>query len=298
MIAGETKMTTNFEQGLDVAGNVNLTGNITVGGNTITGDADTDNVTFNADISSHIIPDLDKTYSLGTITKRWDNIFGDSLNLESDLSAASAVITNSVTAEEFISTSTGTPTLSSGSDININPTGQVNVTSDMEVTGNLLVQGLLSNLTNWSIVENSGVLTFTNSSTSNNITMQNGVDGELALQSDVTSAVTGLASETYVQNYVAANAGGSGSEIIYSGNGSQTLNPGDTAVIKLLGDLSGNSVGTVLYRNGSVNDRLINNNYSPSAYATYTNNTGSAITGVGVILLNNAVNHFWFIDRA
>ena len=291
-------MTTNFEQGLDVAGNVNLTGNITVGGNTITGDADTDSVTFNADVSSSIIPDLDKTYSLGTLTKRWDNIFGDALNLESGLSADSAVITNSVTAEEFISTSTGTPTLSSGSDININPTGQVNVTSDMEVTGNLLVQGVLSNLTNWSIVEVGGVLQFQNSVTNNNITMQNGVDGELALQSDVTSAVTGLASETYVQNYVAANAGGSGSEIIYSGNGSQTLNPGDTAVIKLLGDLSGNSVGTVLYRNGDNNDRLINNNYNPSSYATYTNNTGSAITGVGVILLSNPVNHFWFIDRA
>lgn len=106
------------------------------------------------------------------------------------------------------------------------------------------------------------------------------------------------ATKQYVDSEITANSGGSGSEIIYSGNGSQTLNPGDTAVIKLLGDLSGNSVGTVLYRNGDNNDRLINNNYSPSAYATYTNNTGSAITGVGVILLNNAVNHFWFIDRA
>lgn len=105
------------------------------------------------------------------------------------------------------------------------------------------------------------------------------------------------ATKAYVDTAV-ASAGGGGSEIIYSGNGSQTLNPGDTAVIKLLGDLSGNSVGTVLYRNGDNNDRLINNNYSPSAYATYTNSTGSAITGVGVILLSNPVNHFWFIDRA
>ena len=106
------------------------------------------------------------------------------------------------------------------------------------------------------------------------------------------------ATKQYVDSEITANSGGSGSEIIYSGNGSQTLNPGDTAVIKLLGDLSGNSVGTVLYRNGDNNDRLINNNYSPSAYATYTNNTGSAITGVGVILVSNQVNHFWFIDRA
>jgi hypothetical protein len=235
-------MTTNFEQGLDVAGNVNLTGNITVGGNTITGDADTDSVTFNADVSSNIIPDLDKTYSLGTLTKRWDNIFGDALNLESGLSADSAVITNSVTAEEFISTSTGTPTLSSGSDININPTGQVNVTSDMEVTGNLLVQGVLSNLTNWSIVEVGGVLQFQNSVTNNTISLPNNVDGTVALTSDITTAETNItnayqayadqaeadaittasldatskanaaetSANTYTDNQIAANAGGGG----------------------------------------------------------------------------------------
>ena len=204
-------MSTNFEQGLDVAGNVSLTGNIVVGGNTISGDTDTDSVTFNADVSSHIIPDADKTYSLGTLTKRWDNIFGDALNLESGLSADSAVITNSVTAEEFISTSTGTPTLSSGSDIIINPAGQVNVTSAMEVTGNLLVQGVLSNLTNWSIVEVGGVLQFQNSVTNNTISLPSNVDGTVALTSDITTAETNIttAYEAYTDAAI-ANVGGGG----------------------------------------------------------------------------------------
>ncbi len=90
----------------------------------------------------------------------------------------------------------------------------------------------------------------------------------------------------------------SGSEIIYTGNGSQVLYAGDTAVIKLLGGLSGNSVGTILYRNGNGNDRLINNNYSPSAYAVYTNSTGSTITGVGASVISNPVPFLWFINRA
>ena len=295
-------MTTNFEQGLDVEGNVNLTGNIIVGGNTITGDTNTDNITFNADVSSDIIPNVDKTYSLGTITKRWDNIFGDALNLESGLSAASAVVTTSVTAEEFISTSTGTPTLSSGSDIIINPAGQVNVTSDIEVTGNLLVQGVLSNLTNWSIVETSGVLTFVNSVSGNTVTVPDTTDtlatqtyvdnlvtaqdldfagdtgGNLSIDLDsevltiaggtgintagsgntitisVDSSVTaGLASESYVQNYVAANAGGGGGasiaaapEVILTGLTQGSINltgvePGEVVVAWLADHATSNT---------------------------------------------------------
>ena len=220
-------MSTNFEQGLDVEGNVNLTGNIIVGGNTVAGDANTDNVTFNADVSSDIIPDVDKTYSLGTITKRWDNIFGDALNLESGLSAASAVVTTSVTAEEFISTSTGTPTLSSGSDIIINPTGQVNVTSDIEVTGNLLVQGVLSNLLNWSIVESSGVLTFVNSVSGNTVTLPDVTD-TLATQAYVNQQITaenldfagdtGGTLEIDLDSEVLTIAGGTGIDTVGSGN--------------------------------------------------------------------------------
>lgn len=96
------------------------------------------------------------------------------------------------------------------------------------------------------------------------------------------------------------SGGGSGFELQYgqAGASGATLNPGDTAVIKLLGGLSGNSAGVVLSRNLDGNDRLINSNYSPSAIATYTNSGGSAITGVAASIISNPVNFFWGIDRA
>ena len=58
---GEVHVYSNME----VDGNIHATGNITADGNIVLGDADTDSITFNADVASDIIPDLDNTYNLG-----------------------------------------------------------------------------------------------------------------------------------------------------------------------------------------------------------------------------------------
>jgi len=58
----------------NVTGNIVATGNITADGNITLGDADTDNVTFNAEINSNIIPDATNTYSLGSATKYWADV--------------------------------------------------------------------------------------------------------------------------------------------------------------------------------------------------------------------------------
>ena len=50
----------------NVYGNITATGNITADGSITIGDADTDNVTFNAEINSDIIPDATDTYQLGS----------------------------------------------------------------------------------------------------------------------------------------------------------------------------------------------------------------------------------------
>ena len=50
----------------NVTGNISATGNITADGNITIGDADTDNITFNAEIASDIVPDADDTYALGS----------------------------------------------------------------------------------------------------------------------------------------------------------------------------------------------------------------------------------------
>jgi hypothetical protein len=72
--------TTKFKQDLDVTGNIVLSGNITANGNVILGDADTDSISLGADIISNIVPDVDATYDLGTITKTWREVFTSKVN--------------------------------------------------------------------------------------------------------------------------------------------------------------------------------------------------------------------------
>ena len=155
----------------------------------------------------------------------------------------------------------------------------------------------------WVELANQSDLTTTNSNvtnlTNNKLNLSGGtMTGTLTL-SGAPSSNLHAATKAYVDTAV-ASAGGGSLELQYGqyGASNATLNPGDTAIIKLLGDLSGNSVGVALSRNNDGNDRLINSNFSPSAIATYTNNTGSAITGVNASLLSNPVNFMWFIDRA
>ena len=59
---------------MDVQGNINATGNISADGNITLGDADTDDVIFQGEIASNILPDADNTHSLGTATKRWKEL--------------------------------------------------------------------------------------------------------------------------------------------------------------------------------------------------------------------------------
>jgi hypothetical protein len=63
---------------LTVAGNATVTGTTTFNGGTLTlGDSASDNVVFGADVDSHIIPDDDNTYDLGSSSQEWRDIFID-----------------------------------------------------------------------------------------------------------------------------------------------------------------------------------------------------------------------------
>ena len=82
-----------------VGGNLSVTGNATIAGNLTFGDADTDTVSFSADIDSNIIPDDNNTYDLGSATKQWRNVYVDgtayvdTVNLNgTDISATAAEI--------------------------------------------------------------------------------------------------------------------------------------------------------------------------------------------------------------
>jgi cytoskeletal protein CcmA (bactofilin family) len=116
-------MTTYFKQGLDVTGNVNLTGNITVGGDQNFGDVNTDSITFTADITSNIVPDVSNTYDLGLTGQRWRTLYGKDLNLDGN-----GDITGNLTVDGTLSTTTG----------------NLDIDGNGDISGNLNVDGILS----------------------------------------------------------------------------------------------------------------------------------------------------------
>jgi hypothetical protein len=321
-------MTTYFKQGLDVTGNVNLTGNITVGGDQTFGDANTDSITLNADITSNIVPDVTNTYDLGATSKNWRDLF-----ISNDITVGNSVVALTVATLGDLTVGaninlTGAISSSNSSEHNLGKVvindDQISVTAThelklsspanliLEPTDNIWISAGTKLIFEGTAPDDFEIKLQATTVTADREIILPDAEGTLALQSYVDTAETDAraytdtretaittAYQTYTDTAVASSGGG-GSEIQYgqAGASGATLNPGDTAVIKLLGDLTGNSVGVVLSRNLDGNDRLINSNFSPSAYATYTNNTGSAITGVAASLLSNPVNYMWFIDRA
>jgi len=80
LVVDETStLTGNVTASADVSvgGNLTVTGNATINGNLTFGNADTDTVSFGAEIDSSIIPDDDDTFDLGSSTKQWRNLFID-----------------------------------------------------------------------------------------------------------------------------------------------------------------------------------------------------------------------------
>ncbi len=72
----------------NVYGNITVTGNIQADGNIIVGDANTDNITINADVASNIIPDQNDFYTLGNSSFKWadlwvQNVYADGVVSES-----------------------------------------------------------------------------------------------------------------------------------------------------------------------------------------------------------------------
>lgn len=90
-------------------GNVNIDGDLTVdgiavlnatldGAGTITlGDSNIDNIIFSADVNSHVVPNTDNTYDLGSSTKEWRNLYVDGTGNIDDVQADTVTITTTLT---------------------------------------------------------------------------------------------------------------------------------------------------------------------------------------------------------
>jgi hypothetical protein len=67
-------------------GNITLDGNITFGSTDQSG-ANADTISFNADINTDIIPNLNGTYSLGSLSKKWEGLYTELINGEQVISS-------------------------------------------------------------------------------------------------------------------------------------------------------------------------------------------------------------------
>ena len=75
-------------ENLLVHGNIHANGNITSDGDLTLGNADTDTVTFGADLGSSILPTTDSSYDLGNTTNRFANAYIDDIIVTSNVVSA------------------------------------------------------------------------------------------------------------------------------------------------------------------------------------------------------------------
>ena len=130
---------------LAVGGNTTMSGTLTVDGevtfkagtnsNINLGDANTDNVVFNADVNSNIIPNTDDAYDLGSSTQEWRHVYVDGTVNADNVAADSATIgTLTVTGDTTLN---NTITVQDSAYI----TGDLDLGSNLDVAGNVNVIG-------------------------------------------------------------------------------------------------------------------------------------------------------------
>ena len=64
---------------LHIQGNAKVTGDLTLGGQITLGDADSDDVVFEAEVSSSLIPNNDDAFDLGKSSQQWKDIYVDGI---------------------------------------------------------------------------------------------------------------------------------------------------------------------------------------------------------------------------
>jgi cytoskeletal protein CcmA (bactofilin family) len=152
-IAGKLEVSdsADFKDNLSVQGNLAVGGNTTMSGtltvdgevtfkagansNINLGDANTDNVVFNADVNSNIIPNTDDTYDLGSSSQEWRHVYVDGTVNADNVAADSATVgTLTVTGDTTLN---NTITVQDSAYI----TGNLDLGSNLDVAGNVNVTG-------------------------------------------------------------------------------------------------------------------------------------------------------------
>jgi urease beta subunit len=111
-----------------INGNLHATGAITADGDLTLGDANTDNIVFNADINSNVLPNITDRYDLGSADKRWRSTFQQKMYV-GDISIENDTISNFRTNGDVVLSANGLGI--------IELTSYTKLDSDLEVLGNI-----------------------------------------------------------------------------------------------------------------------------------------------------------------
>ena len=164
--------------GIDVTTNATFDGNVTLGDNAL------DNVIFNADVNSNIIPNTDVAFNLGAPAQRWNNIyFGGSL-LGGAATFSSLTVTGQSDLQGQILNSTG----NNGGAVYVNDaftvTGATALQSTLNVTGTTILQNTLdAQQAIFNSTGNNGGAVFVNDflTVAQTATFQSTIDAQMAI---------------------------------------------------------------------------------------------------------------------
>ena len=104
---------TNIASNVNITNNLDVSGNIDVAGALIRlGDDPGDKITLNTPINQNFLPDVNSSYTLGSSTKRWQNVYVDDTDID-DIRIFDNVITTTTSNAnlELLSNSAGTVNL-------------------------------------------------------------------------------------------------------------------------------------------------------------------------------------------
>jgi len=262
----------NLKSDVNVEGSLDVTGNVTIGGNITIGDEASDTIQIVAGIDSDIIPKTASTYTLGSASKTWSELFTDKVNVD-DIQITDNFITTTVT--------------SSNLELRANGTGKVIVPSnDFEISQGFVVSGTTT-LAGTNIT---GTVTHAGD---NNQTGDTGVTGNVTVTENLD--VTGAAQFEEIlvdDNYITTTTTSADLELRANGTGKILVPNNDVEITNNLtvdGTISAtNTTATsIISKSFSTDSIIIKDNYIEAADTNANLDLRANGTGVINIPSNN-----------
>ena len=256
---------------VQVNGNIDITGDVTIGGNITLGDSGDDNLQIVAGINSNLIPNVTNSFTIGSTTNRWANLFIDEVTID-----------NIVINDNFITTTDSNSDL----ELRANGTGKIVIPeNNVEITNNLSVNGTV-NLANTNIIgtiNHTGNFNQTGTATVNN---------DMTVNQDLDVTGNAQFEEILVDgNFITTTTSNANLELRANGTGS-ILIPNNNLLINENLTVNGNANLLNIIASGTItSNRFTNNNILVEGNVITTTISNSDLelraNGTGIIRIPN-----------